>query len=355
MKLRIIWLWITFLTLVAGPVLIGWYVRESRNKELSASYFEPAQKLAEKGNEDGALAIYEFLVTHEMDENGAAMASYSEILAQQNQISSKISSTIKGGVWGFITGEVKDPASLVGCTTGDLIVWGDVRDLVKNTYVYASGGEPDVIVSALSGIGLFSAIAPHLDVGLSVLKSMTKFMGAGLRSGLKVLVEDAKLTGKLDNLTGFVNSVGSTYRKIGMGTLDLIQLSKDSKALMHLSGIIERYGRSAYAAIMIGGKGAIDVLSTAADAGLKLTGSTGKKIIRFGVQYPQMVVRAIKIGKKIGIDNVDITLVAIAETLVSLNWRLLTGIGLMVWLWCFWLEALTVCFNLILVRKQVPA
>jgi hypothetical protein len=267
------------------------------------------------------------------------MASYTHLIAHRNQISSKISNTIKGGLNGFLFGEVKDPASLGGCVAGDLIVWGDIRDLMKNAYVKAKGGEVDEITVALSTIGLATSLAPHIDIGISVIKNMAKCMSKTLRAGLKILIDEAVLTKNIDKLSKFLSNLGSSYKQIGMGTLDLIQFSKDSKALMRLAEIVNKYGKPAYGAIMVGGRGAIRVFETAADYGLKLTGSAGKRVVRFGVKYPQLAVRFIKIGKKVGIDYLDVTLIAVAELLLMLSWKTLVFIGFAIWIWCFWLEA----------------
>jgi len=345
MKLRKIWLLLTFLTLVVGPPILGFYIQHSRNPELYDSELESAEKLLAKGNEEGALSVYEFLISHDMDDNGIAMASYSSIIARQNQVTAKASRLVKGIFGGFVFGEVKDPESLVGCVAGDLTAWGDVRDLMKSAYVKATGGEVDEFTTALAGLGLATTLAPHVDIGLSMLKNMAKFMSKSLRAGLKMLIDQAAATRKMDAITGFLNSFGLAYRQIGMGTLDLIQFSSDSKTMIRLTDMVNNFGRPAYGALMVGGKRTVQLFETAAEYGLKLSGSAGKSIIRFGVRYPQMAVRFIKIGKKVGIDNLDVTLVAMSELLLLLSWHTLAGLGFVLWLWCFWPEAIILLLN----------
>ncbi|HNV68889.1 MAG TPA: hypothetical protein PKO06_04265, partial [Candidatus Ozemobacteraceae bacterium] len=291
------WLLVTFFTLVVLPAQVGMMLRESCNPDLAESYLATAQMQIDKGNEDGALAIWDFLATHDLDETGVAMASYTAVIAKQNQISAKVYRGVTGALKGYVLGEVTDPASLAGCTAGDLMVWGDVRDLIKNGYVYCTGGETDTLIVALSSIGLATTLAPHLDVGISVAKTFARFMSKTLRAGLELLVTEAKATGKLDKVTGLLSSLGTTYRRIGMGTLDLVQFSKDSAMLTRLAGIVESYGRAGYGAIMLGGKSAVTFLGVALDAGVKLTGAAGKRIMRFGLQYPKWGARALKVAK----------------------------------------------------------
>ncbi|HNV69975.1 MAG TPA: hypothetical protein PKO06_09770, partial [Candidatus Ozemobacteraceae bacterium] len=76
------------------------------------------------------------------------------------------------------------------------------------------------------------------------------------------------------------------------------------------------------------------------DAGVKLTGAAGKRIMRFGLQYPKWGARALKVAKKVGWDHADVTLVALGELLVMIDTKLLMIAGLAVWLWCFWLDLL---------------
>lgn len=61
---------------------------------------------------------------------------------------------------------------------GAIAVWGDLRDFTKNGYRYAVGEEVDTISAILSSVGIATTLAPHVDVGLSVMKSLAKFMTA---------------------------------------------------------------------------------------------------------------------------------------------------------------------------------
>jgi len=83
---------------------------------------------------------------------------------------------------GFATGETKDAAGLVGAAAGDLIGWGDVRDLARETWHAATGQEVNKWLIGLSAVGLgvtawtyssFGAAAPVRE-GVSVVKAASR-------------------------------------------------------------------------------------------------------------------------------------------------------------------------------------
>jgi hypothetical protein len=55
---------------------------------------------------------------------------------------------------GFIAGETDSLAGLAGAVTGDVIGYGDLRDLWREGQSLARGGEPDEIVVGLAAVGL---------------------------------------------------------------------------------------------------------------------------------------------------------------------------------------------------------
>jgi hypothetical protein len=92
---------------------------------------------------------------------------------------------------GLITGEPDDVVGLAGTTLGDLFVFGDVRDAVREGSRLASGEEADQLVLGLACVGIavtagtyttFGAAAPA-RVGLSVVKAARKTGRLGVRMG----------------------------------------------------------------------------------------------------------------------------------------------------------------------------
>ena len=94
-------------------------------------------------------------------------------------------------VTGLVTGEADDVASLSGTVAGDLFVFGDIRDVVREGKHLAMGEDTDRLVLGLAAVGLVVTAATYVSVGGV----------APLRAGL-TLVKDARKVGRLgDGLT----------------------------------------------------------------------------------------------------------------------------------------------------------
>ena len=61
---------------------------------------------------------------------------------------------------GLMTGEPSDMAGFAGTTLGDLFVFGDIRDLVREGSRLATGEKADEVILGLAGVGLASPPAP---------------------------------------------------------------------------------------------------------------------------------------------------------------------------------------------------
>ena len=87
---------------------------------------------------------------------------------------------------GLVTGEVSDPASLTGTVAGDLFVFGDVRDVVREGKHLITGEEVDRFVLGLACVGLAVTAGTYASIGLA----------APARAGL-TLVKGARRAGRL--------------------------------------------------------------------------------------------------------------------------------------------------------------
>ena len=102
---------------------------------------------------------------------------------------------------GFITGNSDDVASLSGTVAGDLIVWGDIRDVFREGKHLAMGEETDHLILGLATAGLAVTAATYVSVG-----------GATpLRAGLS-LVKDTRKVGRLSE--GLVTWAGRSAREV---------------------------------------------------------------------------------------------------------------------------------------------
>jgi len=339
--IRKYWLIVTFITVVIVPPSIGALMRYEKNAQLEENFFNTAEQLRTKKNYDGASAVYDFIIENQLDGYEVALSGKQIVMNEKNSYYN----TIKDYVGGFVYGEIENTASLVGCVSGDVFVWGDFRDFVKNSYRYCTGGEVDKINYLLSSIGLATTILPEVDVGFSVCKSMAKFMTAGVRKFLLEMLELAKQTKKFDRLYEFMGVIGKVYKKIGSGVIDVLQMAKDSDQLMMIANVIEKHGRSAYSFILVGGEEAYKFLTKYGDDIFAYTAANGKKALAFCLKYPKIGARFVKIGKVLLWDNFAITMMAISELLALIPLTHTVMICFLIWLWLSFGDLLSLAFG----------
>jgi hypothetical protein len=172
--------------------------------------------------------------------------------------------TVKRFATGLVTGEADDVASLSGTVAGDLFVFGDIRDVVREGKRLAMGEDADRLVLGLAGVGLAVTAATYVSVGgtvpvragLSMVKDARKVgrLGAGLtewagRSARGVvdapMLQQAVATASLARPGQAISAVKAAFKAEKAGAL--VRLAKD----------VGRVGEKA------GTKGALDVLRIA--------------------------------------------------------------------------------------------
>jgi hypothetical protein len=87
---------------------------------------------------------------------------------------------------GLFTGNADDVASMSGTVAGDLFVFGDIRDVVREGKHLAMGEDTDRLVLGLAAAGLAVTAATYVSIGGA----------APVRAGL-TLVKDARKVGRL--------------------------------------------------------------------------------------------------------------------------------------------------------------
>jgi hypothetical protein len=102
---------------------------------------------------------------------------------------------------GLVTGNADDVASLSGTVAGDLFVFGDIRDVVREGKHLAMGEDTDRLVLGLAAAGLVVTAATYVS-----------FAGAApVRAGL-TLVKDARKVGRLGE--GLTEWAGRSAREV---------------------------------------------------------------------------------------------------------------------------------------------
>jgi len=102
---------------------------------------------------------------------------------------------------GLVTGTADDVASLSGTVAGDLFVFGDIRDVVREGKHLAMGEDTDRLVLGLATVGLAVTAATCVSVGGA----------APVRAGLTI-VKDARKVGRLGE--GLAEWAGRSARDV---------------------------------------------------------------------------------------------------------------------------------------------
>ncbi len=102
---------------------------------------------------------------------------------------------------GLLTGNADDVASLSGTVAGDLFVFGDVRDVVREGKHLAMGEDTDRLVLGLAAAGLVVTAATYVSAGGA----------APVRAGL-TMVKDARKIGRLGE--GLTEWAGRSAREM---------------------------------------------------------------------------------------------------------------------------------------------
>ncbi len=121
----------------------------------------------------------------------------SDAVAEENSSSH----SVKSFTTGLVTGDVEDAASLAGTVAGDLFVFGDVRDVVREGKHLAMGEETDRLVLGLAAAGIAVTAATYASAG----------GGLPVRAGL-TLVKDARKVGRLGE--GLAEWTGRSAREV---------------------------------------------------------------------------------------------------------------------------------------------
>jgi hypothetical protein len=140
-----------------------------------------AAALAE-GDADLARSFVELAAGKDIALSGELSRQVSEAIVQENS-SSHFARRFASGL---VTGNADDVASLSGTVAGDLFVFGDIRDVVREGKRLAMGEDTDRLVLGLATVGLAVTAATYVSVGGV----------APVRAGL-TLVKDARKVGRL--------------------------------------------------------------------------------------------------------------------------------------------------------------
>jgi hypothetical protein len=196
---------------------------------------------------------------------------------------------------GFITGTPDDLAGLAGTATGDLLVFGDIRDAVREGSHLARGEQADELILGLACVGLLVTAATYTSLGAAAPeRAGLSFVKAARRTGrltapvatwmtrsireavdtdkLGVALSKASITApaeavrlardavKLERLDGVVTmmrDVGRTRAKSGTrAALDGLKLSQGPEDVAKIARLAEKQGTKTRAILKLAGRAA---------------------------------------------------------------------------------------------------
>ena len=161
---------------------------------------------------------------------------------------------------GFITGKPEDVASAGGMLTGDLFVFGDVRDMVREGWRHLRGQEVDPLVLGLAGTGIAltagtyftGGLAAPARVGVTALKAARTSGHLG-----KPLVRLLKMETR-EGLTAFASNLGKVQSRTGMrGALDGLKIAERPQDVAKLATLAAAKGTKTRAIVKLLGRSAI--------------------------------------------------------------------------------------------------
>jgi len=205
---------------------------------------------------------------------------------------------------GLVTGTADDLASLSGTVAGDLFVFGDIRDVVREGKHLAMGEDTDHLILGLASAGLAVTAATYVSfggaaparAGLTLVKDARKVgrLGEGLtqwagRSAREVidapLLQQAVATGsvmrpgetigaikaafraeKAGGLVRLAKDVGRVGEKAGIkGALDTLRIAEGPKDVARAARLAEAKGGQTRAILKLLGRGALGLAAGAFD------------------------------------------------------------------------------------------
>ncbi len=213
---------------------------------------------------------------------------------------------------GLVTGEPKDMPGLAGTTLGDLFVFGDIRDALREAQRWARGESYDELVLGLAGVGIAVTGATYATmgsasparVGLSVAKvarktaRLSEGLAAYIGRTLRGVVDWDKLRGaaaaasitepviairtareavKVERAGGLMHlarDVGRVQAKAGtQAALDGMKIAEGPREMSRVAQLAEKKGGKTRAILKVAGRTAIGLTMAAFDLGVWILGA----------------------------------------------------------------------------------
>jgi hypothetical protein len=182
---------------------------------------------------------------------------------------------------GFLTGSAESIEGIAGAATGDLLVYGDVRDLVREGVRWVKGQEVDPLMAGLASVGLAvtagtyfaSGAAAPARAGVSLFKAArrTGKVGASLAADVTRL---ARSGSGVRAVNAFAD-LGKIEGKAGArAAIEGMRHADDVADLAKVGKLAERNGSTTIAILKTLGRGAFALGAAAVTGALWILGAT---------------------------------------------------------------------------------
>ena len=182
---------------------------------------------------------------------------------------------------GLVTGEPQDAAGFAGTTLGDLFVFGDLRDALREGGRMVLGQPVDKLILGLAIGGLaitggtyatFGAGAP-VRAGLSVVKAARKTGRFDARL-FRAVARKMPKTERASGLIELARDVGRVEAKAGTrAALEGLQIAATPRELSRIAKLAEKEGGRTRAILKVAGRSAILLGTAAFDLALWIFGA----------------------------------------------------------------------------------
>ncbi len=151
---------------------------------------------------------------------------------------------------------------LIGAIATDMLVVGDVRDLVIQGWKWMEGEEADPVIVALSVVGIATTLAPEIDWAPSVLKTARKVGTLGEKLGAFIVkAAKGRRVGEMEKL--LVDSAELAKRSSPGSAVRLLRFAESPEDVARLARFLGREGKQGAAALHVTGSAGANALRVA--------------------------------------------------------------------------------------------
>jgi len=222
-------------------------------------------RLREQGRYGEAVVMADAAIEHASPERAAALRRERDLaLGEQQSWLRRAKDLGRGALTGGAGSKPGEMSleMLIGAVGADMLVVGDIRDLAIQSYKFASGGEVDPVIAALSAIGLATTLAPEIDWAPSVLKAARRVGSIGDKLG-EFIVKSVKGR-KVKEIEALLTDSAQIAKKSSPGSaVRLLRLAEGPEDVARISRFVQREGKAGAAALHMTGESGAAALKAA--------------------------------------------------------------------------------------------